>query len=65
MFEEINRNRRSFLTTTALTIAATQIGRLGRTKQHTTSATAELPIEGELPSLGGAIDMAQFAAING
>jgi thiol-disulfide isomerase/thioredoxin len=55
MSEEINRNRRSFLTTTVLTIAATQIGRLDRTKQHATSATAELPIEGKLPSLGGAI----------
>ncbi|MEP0884064.1 redoxin domain-containing protein [Trichocoleus sp. ST-U3] len=55
MSEEINRNRRSFLTTTALTIAATQLGRLDRTKQHATSATAELPIEGELPSLVGVI----------
>jgi thiol-disulfide isomerase/thioredoxin len=55
MSEEINHNRRSFLTTTVQTIAATQIGRLGCTKQHATSATAELPIEGELPSLGGAI----------
>ncbi|NEQ18562.1 MAG: thioredoxin family protein [Microcoleus sp. SIO2G3] len=55
MSEEINRNRRSFLATTVLTIAATQLGRLDRTKQHATPATAELPIEGELPSLGGAI----------
>lgn len=55
MSEEINRNRRSFLTTTVQTIAATQLGRLGRTKQHATPATAELPIEGELPSLVGAI----------
>ncbi len=54
MFEEINYNRRSFLTTTVQTIAATQLGRLGRTKQHTMSVTAELPIEGELPSLVGA-----------
>jgi thiol-disulfide isomerase/thioredoxin len=37
------------------TIAATQLGMLGRTKQHATPTTAELPIEGELPSLGGAI----------
>ncbi|MBD1997915.1 thioredoxin family protein [Leptolyngbya sp. FACHB-541] len=54
MSEEINPNRRSFLTTTVQTIAATQLGRLGLTKQHATSATAELPIEGELPSLIGA-----------
>ncbi|WP_086689502.1 thioredoxin family protein [Nostoc sp. T09] len=55
MSEEINHNRRNFLTTTVKTIAATQFGRLGCTKQHATSATAELPIEGELPSLVGAI----------
>jgi thiol-disulfide isomerase/thioredoxin len=51
MFEEIKLNRRYFLTTMITTIAATQ---LGRTKQHATPATAELPIEGELPSLVGA-----------
>ncbi|MEP0914377.1 redoxin domain-containing protein [Leptolyngbya sp. GB1-A1] len=55
MFEEINPNRRYFLTTMIKTIAATQLGRLEHTKQHATSATAELPIEGELPFLGGAI----------
>jgi thiol-disulfide isomerase/thioredoxin len=55
MSEEIDPNRRSFLTTTVQTIAATQLGRLGCTKQHATPATAELPIEGELPSLVGAI----------
>ncbi|MBE9159886.1 thioredoxin family protein [Nodosilinea sp. LEGE 06152] len=53
MFEDINPNRRSFLTTTVQSIAATQLSRLGRTKQHAMSATAELPIEGELPSLVG------------
>ncbi|MBD2463567.1 redoxin domain-containing protein [Oscillatoria sp. FACHB-1407] len=36
------------------TIAATQLGMIGCTTQHTTT-TAELPIEGELPSLDGAI----------
>ncbi len=51
MFEEINPNRRYFLTTMIKTIAATQLGRLGSTKQHATPATAGLPIEGELPSL--------------
>ena len=55
MSDKINHNRRSFLTTTVLTIAATQLGRPDRTKQHATPATAELPIEGELPSLVGAI----------
>jgi thiol-disulfide isomerase/thioredoxin len=55
VFEEINHNRRYFLTTMIKTIAATQLGMLACTKQHTTPATAELPIEGELPSLVGAI----------
>jgi thiol-disulfide isomerase/thioredoxin len=52
--EEINPNRRYFLTTMIKTIAATQLGMLACTKQHATSATAELPIEGKLPSLVGA-----------
>ncbi|MBD1909357.1 MULTISPECIES: thioredoxin family protein [unclassified Leptolyngbya] len=55
MFEEVNPNRRSFLTTTVQALAATQLGRLGYTKQDATPAMAELPIEGELPSLVGAI----------
>lgn len=55
MPKKINSNRRSFLTTMLKTIAATQLGMIGCTTQHTTSATAELPIEGELPSLVGAI----------
>jgi hypothetical protein len=54
VFEEINPNRRYFLTTMIKTIAATQLSRLGSTKQHATPARAELPIEGELPSLVGA-----------
>jgi peroxiredoxin len=37
------------------TIAATQLGMIGCTIQNTTSATAELPIEGESPPLVGAI----------
>nr|WP_242063372.1 thioredoxin family protein [Nostoc sp. FACHB-892] len=37
------------------TIAATQLGIIGCTTQYATSATTELPIEGELPSLAGAI----------
>jgi thiol-disulfide isomerase/thioredoxin len=55
VFKKINHNRRYFLTTMLTTIAATQLGMLGGTKQHLTPATAELPIEGELPSLVGAI----------
>lgn len=55
MSKKINHNRRYFLTTMLTTIAATQLGMIGYTAQHTTPATAELPIEGELPSLVGAI----------
>jgi thiol-disulfide isomerase/thioredoxin len=55
VFKKINHNRRYFLTTMIKSIAATQLGMLGCTKQHATPATAELPIEGELPSLVGAI----------
>lgn len=54
MSKKINPNRRSFLTTMIKTIAVTQLGMLSCTKQHATSATAELPIEGELPPLVGA-----------
>jgi thiol-disulfide isomerase/thioredoxin len=53
--KKINHNRRYFLTTMLTTIAATKLGMIGCTTQHTTSATAKLPIEGELPSLVGAI----------
>ncbi|MDZ8240549.1 MAG: hypothetical protein RMZ69_25925 [Nostoc sp. ChiQUE01a] len=55
MSEAINPNRRYFLTTMIKTIAATQLGMFDCTKQYATSATAELSIEGELPSLVGAI----------
>jgi thiol-disulfide isomerase/thioredoxin len=55
MAKKINHHRRYFLTTMLKTIAATQLGIIGCTTQHTTSATAKLPIEGELPSLVGAI----------
>ncbi len=55
MSKKINPNRRSFLTTMLKTIAATQLGLIGCTTQHPTSATAELPIEGKLPSLVGTI----------
>jgi hypothetical protein len=55
MFKKINHNRRYFLTTMLKTIAATQLGMIGCTTQDATSATAELPIEDELPSLVGAI----------
>ncbi|MBW4565616.1 MAG: thioredoxin family protein [Mojavia pulchra JT2-VF2] len=55
MSKKINHNRRYFLTTMLTTIAATQLGIIGCTTQHATSAMTKLPIEGELPSLVGAI----------
>jgi len=54
MSKKINHKRRDFLTTTVKIIAATQLGMLGCTKKHATSPTAELPIEGKLPSFVGA-----------
>jgi thiol-disulfide isomerase/thioredoxin len=53
MSEEINHNRRRFLTAAAMSVAAAQLGATCCAVQQTTRA-AELPIEGELPSLNGA-----------
>jgi thiol-disulfide isomerase/thioredoxin len=50
-----NPNRRYFLTTMVKTIAASQLGMIGCTTQHATLTRTELPIEGALPSLAGAI----------
>lgn len=55
MSKKMNHNRRYFLTTMVTTLATTQFGMIGCTTQHAASTTAKLPIEGELPSLGGAI----------
>lgn len=54
MPEEINHNRRFFLATAAKTIVAAQFGLLGCSGWQPTSATIQLPVEGELPSLQGA-----------
>jgi thiol-disulfide isomerase/thioredoxin len=51
---EINYNRRRFLTAAAMAIAAAPLGMIGCTVQSVTPAAAQLPVEGELPSLGGA-----------
>ena len=53
MSEEINHDRRRFLGTAAMTIAAAQLGMIGSAKAQS-AAAAQLPIEGELPSLGSA-----------
>jgi thiol-disulfide isomerase/thioredoxin len=54
MSEEINHDRRRFLTTAAMTIAATTLGIFGPMVQQVAPAGLQLPIEGELPSLGSA-----------
>lgn len=54
MSEELNRNRRRFLAAAAMTVAAVPLGVTGCAVQRTTRAEAKLPVEGELPSFGGA-----------
>ncbi|RSL16446.1 thiol-disulfide isomerase/thioredoxin [Edaphobacter aggregans] len=56
MSKEINQNRRCFLGTAAMTIAAAQFGVIGSLKAQPskTPVLLRLPIEGKLPSLGGA-----------
>ncbi len=51
---EINYNRRRFFTATATANAAAPHGMIGCTAQSVTTAAAQLPVECELPSLGGA-----------
>jgi thiol-disulfide isomerase/thioredoxin len=52
MYDEINQNRRRFLSTAAMTMAATQLGLIGFARAST--AADRLPVEGTLPSLSGA-----------
>jgi thiol-disulfide isomerase/thioredoxin len=54
MSDRINHERRRFLGAAAVTIAATQLGMTGCGARQTMRAAVELPVEGELPSLGGA-----------
>src|SRR6267142_4108756 len=56
MSEDINDDRRRFLGNAAMTIAATQLGMFGFAVQPMTAAAVQLPIEGELPSLGSATE---------
>jgi len=55
MFEEINHNRRRFIGTVVMTVAAAQLGMIGCAKAES-SATVRLPVEGNFPSLGGATE---------
>src|SRR3989475_4002622 len=54
MSEEINHDRRRFLHTAAMSIAAASVGMFGLPVQHVTPGEFQLPIEGELPSLASA-----------
>jgi thiol-disulfide isomerase/thioredoxin len=54
MSVELKHDRRRFLAAAAMTFAAIPFGVTGCAARRTTSADAELPVEGEMPSLGGA-----------
>jgi thiol-disulfide isomerase/thioredoxin len=54
MSEELNYDRRRFLGAAAMAVAAVPFGAAGCAVQRLTRAEAQLPVEGELPSLGGA-----------
>jgi hypothetical protein len=58
MSDEINHNRRRFLGTTAMTIAAARLGMIdfANAQSSKTLAAVRLSIEGELPSFGGATE---------
>jgi thiol-disulfide isomerase/thioredoxin len=54
MSEDINHDRRRFFGTAAMTIAVASLGMIGSLVQQVTPAAVQLPVEGELPSLGSA-----------
>jgi thiol-disulfide isomerase/thioredoxin len=54
MSETINHERRRFLHTAAMTLAAASAGIIGSVVQRAATAAVQLPVEGELPSLGAA-----------
>src|ERR1700755_756860 len=51
--EDMNRDRRRFLGAAAKCFVAFHLGRAGSVKAQST-ATVKLPVEGDLPSTGGA-----------
>jgi thiol-disulfide isomerase/thioredoxin len=53
MFCEVTQDRRCFLRTAAMTVAAAQLGMIGCAKAQS-AAAARLHEEGDIPSLGGA-----------
>ena len=56
MPEDIHHDRRGFLGTAAMTIAAAQLGMNGGLMPQLTRAEVPLPIEGTLPALGSVIE---------
>ena len=52
MAEEIKHDRRSFVRAGAMSIATASLGVMGSVMQQATAAEVQLPVEGELPSLG-------------
>src|SRR5437016_2011101 len=54
MSEEINHDRRRFLGTAAMAVAASRLGMFGPAVRQMTAAAVQLPDEGELPSLSSA-----------
>jgi thiol-disulfide isomerase/thioredoxin len=56
MAEDINDDRRRFLATAAMTVAAAQLGMIGSANAQSSKTKPHLPIEGELPSLGSATE---------
>src|ERR1700724_2682694 len=51
---DFNLSRRRFLESAAMTVAAAQLGGAGRVEAQ--SVAIRLPVEGRLPSLGGATE---------
>ena len=56
MSEETKHDRRSFLRAGAISIAAASLGMIGSVVQQVMPVELKLPIEGQLPSLGGATE---------
>jgi thiol-disulfide isomerase/thioredoxin len=54
MSEDLNYDRRRFLAAAAMAAAAVPFGVTGCAAWRTTGAQGQLPVEGDLPSLGGA-----------
>jgi thiol-disulfide isomerase/thioredoxin len=54
MSEGLNHERRRFLAAAAMTVAAVPFGVNGCAARRMTRASDQLPVEGEMPSLGGA-----------